>query len=113
MIKPTFRRRNIIIIVRKTYTHNNALLFLSYYIIDRFTVDTGNFITAMRLFEGSPIWSSFVRDDVKGNHTSRHEYVHKYMCGDDPDSVTSDAPMKYFGTIKLGLSVLVIAAAMM
>jgi hypothetical protein len=76
-------------------------------------VDTGNFITAMRLFEGSPIWSSFVRDDVKGNHTSRHEYVHKYMCGDDPDSVTSDAPMKYFGTIKLGLSVLVIAAAMM
>jgi len=87
-------------------------------IYHRFTVDTGNFITAMRLFQGSPIWSSFVRDDVNGNynltnHTSRIDYIDKYMCGDDPDAVTSDTPMKHFWNIKVGLTVLVIVSAMM
>jgi len=82
-------------------------------IYHRFTVDTGNFITAMRLFQGSPVWSSFVRDNANGNHTSRIDYIDKYMCGDDPDATTSDAPMKHFWNIKVGLTVLVIVSAMM
>ena len=52
---------------------------------DRFTVDENNFITAMRLFQGSPVWNSFARDEVKGNHDARMAYVDTFLCGEDPD----------------------------
>jgi len=60
-------------------------------IYHRFTVDEGNFITAMRLLQGSPSWSSFVREDVKGDHSARIEYIDTYLCGDDPDYDSSDS----------------------
>jgi len=53
----------------------------------RFTVDENNFITAMRLFSGSPVWTSYRRDEVLGNLTARNDYVDKYLCGVDPDVV--------------------------
>ena len=39
----------------------------------------------MRLFQGSPVWNSFVRDEVKGNHDARMGYIDTYLCGEDPD----------------------------
>jgi len=56
-------------------------------IYHRFTVDDGNFITAMRLFQGSPVWSSYVRNETKGNNSARMSYIDTYLCGGDPDAV--------------------------
>lgn len=55
-------------------------------IYHRFTVDNGNFITAMRLFRGSPVWTAYSREEIGGNHTVRQEYIDTYLCGIDPDS---------------------------
>ena len=57
---------------------------------DRFTVDDNNFVTAMRLFQGAPVWNSFVREEVKGNHSARMNYVDTYLCGQDPDAEVPD-----------------------
>ena len=54
----------------------------------RFAVDDKNYVQAMRLYPGSgtPDWSSTPRSEMKGNSTSRNEYVDKYLCGIDPDT---------------------------
>uniref|UniRef100_A0A7S1BE60 acireductone dioxygenase (Fe(2+)-requiring) n=1 Tax=Corethron hystrix TaxID=216773 RepID=A0A7S1BE60_9STRA len=53
----------------------------------RFSVDSNNFVQAMRLFPGSgnPDWSSVPRSNMHGNNTSRNAYVEKYLCGVNPD----------------------------
>jgi len=43
----------------------------------RFTCDTTDFIQAMRLFIGEPVWTPFNRPQDK--HPSREDYVTKYM----------------------------------
>jgi len=59
-------------------------------IYHRFTIDEGAFITAMRLFRGSPVWTSYPRAEVGGNHSTRQEYINTYLCGVDPDAEEGD-----------------------
>ena len=54
-------------------------------IYHRFTVDGDNFITAMRLFKGSPVWTPYPRSEMLANNTVRNDYVKEYLCGEDPD----------------------------
>ena len=51
----------------------------------RFSVDEGQFITAMRLFAGDPVWTAYPRAQVLGNLTARNEYVETFLCNVDPD----------------------------
>ena len=61
-------------------------------IYHRFVVDNDNFITAMRLFKGSPEWTSYPRSSVEANNTVRNNYVEKYLCGDDEDQYDVSVP---------------------
>jgi len=56
-------------------------------IYHRFSVDENNFIIAMRLFKGSPLWNSFPRDThiCTEDDTVRQEYIDNVLCCNDPD----------------------------
>ena len=62
-------------------------------IYHRFVVDEGNFITAMRLFKGDPVWTSYDRSDLSPEnsnvttHSTRQDYINKFLCGTDPDAL--------------------------
>jgi len=46
----------------------------------RFTTDSGNYIQAMRLFVGEPVWTPHNRDAIDdGTNASRQKYVHKFI----------------------------------
>jgi 1,2-dihydroxy-3-keto-5-methylthiopentene dioxygenase len=51
----------------------------------RFAIDANATIQAMRLYQGTPVWTAYPREQVKGNHTARNDYVNTYLCGIDPD----------------------------
>ena len=40
----------------------------------RFTGDSGNYIKAMRLFVGEPVWTPYNRTDIDENNASRMKY---------------------------------------
>jgi len=48
----------------------------------RFTTDKSNFIKAMRLFAGEPIWTPYNRDGLEGSddNTSRVKYVQAFLA---------------------------------
>ena len=43
-------------------------------IYHRFTCDSGNYIKAMRLFVGEPVWTPYNRKDIDENNPSRIKY---------------------------------------
>ncbi len=48
----------------------------------RFTTDKSNFIKAMRLFVGEPVWTPYNREGLEGgdNNASRVKYVHAFLA---------------------------------
>jgi len=59
-------------------------------IYHRFTVDEGNYIHAMRLFKGSPVWNSFPRSEhiCTDNSTVRYDYIKSTLSNEDPDAIS-------------------------
>ncbi|TMS36457.1 hypothetical protein L596_003613 [Steinernema carpocapsae] len=53
------------------------LLVLPAGIYHRFTVDSNDFIHAIRLFKGVPVWTPYNRDEQTDKMSIRHEYVGK------------------------------------
>jgi len=45
----------------------------------RFTTDSNNFIKAMRLFVGAPIWTPYNRDTISESNPSRAKYVNNFL----------------------------------
>ena len=45
----------------------------------RFTTDVNNYIKAMRLFVGDPVWTPFNRKDIPVDHPSRLKYMSKFV----------------------------------
>jgi 1,2-dihydroxy-3-keto-5-methylthiopentene dioxygenase len=43
-------------------------------IMHRFTVDENNYIKAMRLFVGEPVWTPYNRKDISSDHASVLKY---------------------------------------
>jgi len=80
----------------------------------RFSVDEKAYIQAMRLYKGSasPEWSAVPRSAVAGNNTARNAYVDTYLCGEDPDVSSDEAPSSAshngFGLV-VGVAALVVA----
>jgi 1,2-dihydroxy-3-keto-5-methylthiopentene dioxygenase len=44
----------------------------------RFTSDLNNYIKAMRLFVGEPVWTPYNRKDVPSDHPSRLKYISSF-----------------------------------
>ena len=61
----------------------------------RFTLDTGNYIKAMRLFIGDPIWTPFNRPQEE--NASRKKYVNDFFADSNGVAVkklrVDDAPL--------------------
>lgn len=51
-------------------------------IYHRFTCDSNNYIKAMRLFVGEPIWTPYNRADIdEMKNASRQKYVENFLTG--------------------------------
>ena len=49
----------------------------------RFTTDADNYIQAIRLFVGEPVWTPYNRTDIDdGTNESRRKYVEKFLSGE-------------------------------
>eukprot|EP00605_Chrysophyceae_sp_TOSAG23-4_P001155 GSChrysophyteH1.ASY1.ANO1.1262.1 assembled CDS len=49
----------------------------------RFTTDADNYIQAIRLFVGEPVWTPYNRTDIDdGANESRRKYVQKFLSGE-------------------------------
>jgi 1,2-dihydroxy-3-keto-5-methylthiopentene dioxygenase len=51
------------------------LIILPEGINHRFTNDSGDYIRAMRLFQGEPVWTPYNRKDIAPDHPSRVKYI--------------------------------------
>lgn len=51
-------------------------------IYHRFTLDTKNYIKAMRLFVGEPVWTPYNRDKIDEDNDSRCKYVQTFVDGE-------------------------------
>lgn len=51
-------------------------------IYHRFTLDTKNYIKAMRLFVGEPVWTPYNRDKIDEDNASRSKYVQTFVDGE-------------------------------
>ncbi|KAG9511277.1 1,2-dihydroxy-3-keto-5-methylthiopentene dioxygenase 1 [Fragariocoptes setiger] len=49
-------------------------------IYHRFTLDENNYIRALRLFVGEPVWTAYGRDKIDENHPSRLKYKQMISC---------------------------------
>ena len=47
-------------------------------IYHRFTMDTNNYIKAVRLFVGEPVWTPYNRTEIPEDHPSRVKYVESF-----------------------------------
>lgn len=49
-------------------------------IYHRFTLDTSNYIKALRLFVGEPVWTPYSRSTLDDNHPSIKHYRQTFSC---------------------------------
>ena len=45
----------------------------------RFTTDSANYIKAMRLFVGEPVWTAHNRADINDENPSRQKYMSSFI----------------------------------
>lgn len=46
----------------------------------RFTCDEKNYIQAMRLFVGEPVWTPYNRDEIDDSNASRQKYIQSFVA---------------------------------